>query len=35
MGRYRDLDYRGEPDPPLSAEDAKMTNAWLKSKGLR
>ena len=35
MGRYRDLDYRGEPNPPLNAEDAKLADEWLKSKGLR
>jgi hypothetical protein len=35
MGRYRDLDYRGEPNPLLNAEDAKLADEWLKSKGFR
>ena len=35
MGSYDDLDYRVEPDPPLDAEDAKLADEWLRSKGLR
>ena len=34
-GRYDDLDYRAEPNPPLSAEEAAWTNEMLRGKGLR
>jgi len=34
-GRYDDLDYRSDPNPPLDAEDAKLADEWLRSKGLR
>ena len=34
-GRYDDLDYRAEPNPPLEAEDAAWTDAMLRVKGLR
>jgi hypothetical protein len=35
MGSYDDLDYRAEPNPSLEAEDAKLADEWLRSKGLR
>jgi Protein of unknown function (DUF4058) len=34
-GGYDDIDYRGEPDPPLSAEDAAWADALLKERGKR
>jgi hypothetical protein len=36
MGRYEgDLDYRRDPDPPLTGADAKWADQLLRSKGLR
>ena len=35
MGDYDDFDYRADPDPPLKADDAKLADEWLRSKGLR
>jgi hypothetical protein len=35
MGRYDDLDYRHEPDPPLSPEDTAWADELLKSAGRR
>jgi Protein of unknown function (DUF4058) len=34
-GGYDDIDYRGEPDPPFSAEDAAWTDSLLSEKGKR
>jgi hypothetical protein len=34
-GRYDDINYRAEPDPPLDPDDAAWTHALLSSKGLR
>jgi hypothetical protein len=35
-GRYgEDIDYRKEPEPPLSAADAAWADAMLREKGLR
>ena len=34
-GRYDDIDYGREPDPPLDPEDAAWTAELLKAKGLR
>jgi hypothetical protein len=34
-GGYDDLDYRGEPDPPLEWEDAAWANALLREQGRR
>jgi len=34
-GRYDDLDYRAEPNPPLDAPDAAWAEKLLRSKGLR
>jgi hypothetical protein len=34
-GRYDDLNYRVEPNPPLEAEDAAWAEDWLRAKGLR
>ena len=34
-GRYDDLNYRAEPNPPLSAEEAAWADAMLRGKGLR
>jgi hypothetical protein len=35
-GRYgHEIDYRSEPDPPLSADDALWADALLREKGLR
>ena len=35
LGRYDDLDYRAEPNPPLTSEDAAWAEEMLKAKGLR
>ncbi len=35
LGRYDDLDYRREPDPPLEAADAVWADALLRSAGRR
>jgi hypothetical protein len=35
MGRYDDLDYRAEPNPPLEADEAALVHNLLKTKGLR
>lgn len=35
IGRYDDLDYRAEPNPPLDADDAKQADEMLRGKGLR
>ena len=34
-GRYDDLDYTTEPDPPLEPPDAAWADALLREKGLR
>jgi len=34
-GRYDDLDYRVEPNPPLNAEEAALADEMLRAKGLR
>jgi hypothetical protein len=34
-GRYDDISYRAEPDPPLESDDAAWAHALLTSKGLR
>ena len=34
-GRYDDLDYRADPNPPLDASDAAMADELLRAKGLR
>ena len=34
-GGYDDIDYRGEPDPPLSADDATWADALLREQGRR
>lgn len=34
-GRYDDLDYTREPDPPLDPPDAEWAEALLRGKGLR
>jgi hypothetical protein len=34
-GRYTDIDYRGDPDPPLTGEDAALADRMLREKGLR
>lgn len=34
-GRYRRIDYTRDPEPPLSADDARWANVLLKEKGLR
>jgi hypothetical protein len=34
-GGYDDIDYRGEPDPPLSADDAKWADTLLREQGRR
>jgi Protein of unknown function (DUF4058) len=34
-GGYDDIDYHGEPDPPLSAEDAAWADGLLKEQGKR
>ncbi len=34
-GGYDDIDYAGEPDPPLSPEDAAWTDALLREQGKR
>ena len=34
-GGYDDIDYRSEPDPPLSAEDAAWADALLRNQGKR
>ena len=34
-GGYDDIDYRAEPDPPLSADDASWANALLREQGRR
>lgn len=34
-GRYDDIDYRSEPDPPLSPEDASWADALLRELGRR
>jgi hypothetical protein len=34
-GGYDDIDYRGEPDPPLSADDAAWSDALLRDQGKR
>ena len=35
MGRYDDIDYRKEPEPPLTVEDAAWADEMLKGKGRR
>src|SRR5437763_1790427 len=35
LGRYDDIDYRGEPEPPLDADDAKWADELLRRQGLR
>jgi hypothetical protein len=35
MGRYDDIDYRKEPEPPLTAEEAVWADGVLKGKGRR
>lgn len=34
-GRYSAIDYRKDPDPPLTGDDAAWADAMLRSKGLR
>ena len=34
-GRYDDLDYRVDPNPPLEAAEAAWTDELLREKGLR
>ncbi len=34
-GRYDDLDYRVDPNPPLNADDAPLADKLLREKGLR
>jgi hypothetical protein len=34
-GRYDDIDYHLEPNPPLEAADAAWSNEWLKTEGRR
>ena len=34
-GRYDDIDYRGDPDPPLGPDEAKWADGLLRSRGLR
>ena len=34
-GGYDDIDYRAEPDPPLSADDSSWANALLREQGRR
>jgi hypothetical protein len=34
-GRYDDLDYRGDPNPPLEGEDAAWAQEMLQTRGLR
>lgn len=34
-GRYDDIDYRAEPNPPLEPAEAAWANQWLSAKGLR
>jgi hypothetical protein len=34
-GGYDDIDYRGEPDPPLPADDASWTDSLLREQGRR
>ena len=34
-GRYDDLDYRAEPNPPLEADEAAWADELLRGKGLR
>jgi Protein of unknown function (DUF4058) len=34
-GGYDDIDYRGEPDPPLSAEDAAWADTLMRETGKR
>jgi hypothetical protein len=34
-GRYDDIDYTRDPDPPLSPDDAKWADELLRAKGLR
>lgn len=34
-GRYDDIDYRAEPDPPLDPEDAQWADELLRGQGLR
>ena len=34
-GRYDDLDYRREPEPPLEADDAKWADELLRREGRR
>jgi hypothetical protein len=34
-GAYDDIDYRAEPDPPLSADDAAWTDKLLRARGRR
>jgi len=34
-GRYDDIDYKSEPNPPLESEDAAWADEWLRGKGLR
>jgi hypothetical protein len=35
MGRYDDLNYGGQPDPPLHGDEAALVEDLLKAKGLR
>jgi hypothetical protein len=34
-GGYDDIDYRGEPDPPLAGDDAAWVDALLREQGQR
>ena len=34
-GRYDDIDYREDPEPPLAPDDAQWADALLREKGLR
>lgn len=34
-GRYDDLDYKADPNPPLAPQDAAWADAWLRGKGAR
>jgi hypothetical protein len=35
IGRYDDLDYKADPNPPFDPEDAKLADEWLRGKELR
>lgn len=34
-GRYDDLDYRGQLNPPLAVEESAWAEEWLRSQGKR